>query len=205
MKNFNYVKIRPDFKPEDNFWEVNPQVAYVEPFNKLYKIDDGQDLSSAYMWACYFNNYPDESLNFLFRYSQEKRDKALLDFYPDLDLENELYLECNEAFPFACLNSIQRALKEELDSLKVRARKLRDTPYTFDHYWVGPTGDYILDKSEKPIMLKGSAKDIDAARAKTAKIYEGVEQALEKFMEQAESEARVYGGREQTAHEKGLL
>ena len=200
-----YIRINPDYKIETNFWVLNPLVALVSPFSKLYDLDDGGSTSSNFMWACYFNNFPDESKNFLFRLSPKERKKAISRKYPNFDHENALYLECNEAFPFACMNTIQRSLKEELESLKIRTKKLVETPYTFDHYMVNDKGEYIVDKGGKPILLKGSAKDIDAARAKTEKIYEGVEKALNKFMEQSESDARVFGGRKQTPSEKGLL
>lgn len=201
----HYIKINPDFRPELNFWELNPQVAYISPFNKLYETDNGGDDSSAHMWACFFISYPDEDKNFLFKLPPHEQKEAINRFYSDIRWDDPLFQDCVEEFPFACLNSIQRSLKEELESLKERSKTLRETPYTFDHYMTNDMGDMILDKSGKPIHIKGTAKDIDAARAKTSKIYEGVEKALEKFVQSKEEEARVYGGRQQTIHEKGLL
>ncbi len=55
-----FVKINKNFSWDTNFWELNPQVAFIYPFSVLYNWDDGQDKSSQHMWSVFFMVDPDE-------------------------------------------------------------------------------------------------------------------------------------------------
>jgi len=197
--------VKYPINPNDNYWEVNPQVKYIKPFSEVYKLDDGGEHSSKFMYVVTFFCDPDENENKFFRMSEEVRKKNLEEFYPEMDWEDPLFQECLEAYPFECMNSIQRSLKEQLDSMKERTKLITSTERTLDHYLQDDEGNMIYDKSGKPIFVKGTAKQIDDLQKTTRKIYEDLEILMEKFMSQKAEDVRVRGGRKRTAHEKGLV
>jgi hypothetical protein len=175
--------------PKTDFWKLNPQLQYISPFNKLKEIKN----SSHYMWAVFFMSEPDEEINRFYRYSISKRKENINNLY-DIDWTLPILQECIEAYPYECLNSVQRALKDELDSLKDRTRLIRDTKLTLD-YTDPDTGKTI----------KGTTSQIDGMRMKSGKIYDQLEEAINKFTKQKDDDVRVYGGRQQSASEKQLL
>jgi hypothetical protein len=187
----NFTNITKKTKPEENFWELNPQIQYLTPFNKLK--DEFKD-SSQHMWAIFFMSDPDEDINKFYRYDLEKRKEQINNFYSKIKWEDPLFIECLESYPFECLNSIQRSLKDELDSLKDRTRLIRHTKLTLD-YTDPDTGRTI----------KGTTAQIDTMRAKSEKIYEQLEKAQNKFFKQKDEEIRVRGGRAESFSEKGLV
>ena len=50
-----------------------------------------------------------------------------------------------------------------------------------------------------------SVAKLDNAHSKTGKIYEELEKAKAKFQKQKEDDVKVYGGRNQTPAEKGMM
>lgn len=185
-----FVRINKTFSIDQNFWELNPQLVILPPFNKLYKIKD----SSKIMWCIFFMCDPDEDENKLYRLQEEKRKETIEGNYYKVNWEDPLIKECLEAYPFECMSSIERALKDEKDSLVRRANLFRTTELTLDK-------TKIIDG--KSVVIKGTAIQLDTMRAKTLKIYEEFEKVEAKFKEQKAEEARVYGGRKETASEKG--
>lgn len=201
-----FVKIDKIFDPEKNCWKANPHLPLIPPFKQLHDTDDGGTNSSNHMWAVIFFSDPDEKENRFYRYDEEKLTELLTEYWPDLDLSTDLFKECVEAYPFECLNAIERSLKSELDSMKARARTIKNTPYNFDHYMIDETtGEQALDRSGKPILVKGTAEQLDRARSKTPKLFQDLDDTLQKFMKTKQEEARIFGGRKQTASEKGLV
>lgn len=188
----NFVRINKNFDIEQDFWELNPQLKVYPPFSKLYP----EENSSKIMWCIFFMCDPDEEENKLFRLEEEKRRQAIEENYFKPDWENKVVKECYEAYPFECMDSIQRALKDEKDSLRARARVFRETE---------PTLDETVILGDKAVTMKGTALQLDTMRAKTLKIYEEFEKVEAKFKHQKAEDARVYGGRQETISEKGLI
>lgn len=205
MKKTSLTKLDRSFKPDINYWELNPQVAYIEPFDRIYAVDDGGEASSKTMWAIFFMCDPDEEENLLYRLKINDRKKAVEKYFPNIDWDNELLKEGLKEYPYQCLNTVQRALKSELDTLKDREELIRETERTMDDYMRHPDGSYILDKQNKPIWIKGNAAQLDKMHGQTSKLYENIEKVIEKFMFQKAEDARIYGGRKPTIAEKGLL
>lgn len=201
----SFSNIPKDWKPEINYWDYNPQIRFINPFSKMYDTDNGKDESSKKMWCCAFFHDPDEEVNRFFRLSTEQKKQALTKYYPKLDWDDELFQECLDAYPFECLNSIQRALHDELESLKARAKLIRDTERTIDHYMTNDMGELVLDKSDKPILIKGNSTQLDTMQSKTAGIYMQLEKIIERFKTSKEDTSRVFGGRKKTLSEKGLM
>lgn len=174
-----FTNITKKTNPNTDFWELNPQIQYISPFNKL---KDAFKDSSQHMWAIFFMSDPDEDVNKFYRYDLEKRKQNIQNFYPNIKWKDALFIECLEAYPYECMTAVQRSLKEMQDSLKQRAKFLITTPYT-------------LDTSAK----------LDAMHTKTDKIYDQLEKAHQKFQKQKEEEVRVYGGRKLSMSEKKLI
>jgi hypothetical protein len=189
----NFTNITNKTNPNTDFWELNPQVQYISPFNKLK--DKFKD-SSQHMWAIFFMCDPDEDVNKFYRYDLENRKENINNFYSKIKWEDVLFNQCLEAYPFECMNAIHRALKDEKDSLMQRARLIKDTNYTLD----------FTDISDgKAVQMKGTARQLDAMRKDTSKIYEALEEAITKFVKQKDEEVRVLGGRKQSFSERKLL
>ena len=190
--------------PDINYWEANPQVKYIEPFNLLYEMDDGGENSSKYMYCITFFCDPDEQENKYFRMSEEVRKKNLQNYFKEVDWDHPLFIKGLEAYPFECMDSIKRALKQELESAKKRAKLISAEP-TLDGYMLDEDGDYIYDKSGKPIWIKGTAKQLDDMRKSTAKIYEDIDRTIERYMSKKADEIRIRGGRKQTLSERDMI
>lgn len=191
--------------PKVNFWIANPQVEYIEPFNEVHAMDNGGEQSSKYMYCVVFFCDPDEEENKYFRMSEAVRKKNLKNYFPEVDWDNELFKKAVKAYPFECMDSIKRALKEELESAIERAKVISETPYTLDDYMRDNLGNYIYDKGGKPIPIKGTAKQLDDLRKNTAKIYDDIDRTIEKYMSKKADEVRVRGGRKQTLSERNMI
>lgn len=191
--------------PSINYWIANPQVRYIKPFDDIYKIDDGGELSSKYMYIITFMCDPDEQENKYFRMSEEVRRINLESFYKGVNWDLSEFKAGLDAYPYECLDSIQRALKEELESIKVRAQLISETPYTLDDYLRDEEGVMILDKTGKPISMKGTWKQLDDMRKATVKIYDDLDLTIAKYASKRSDDIRVRGGRKETPHERGLI
>jgi len=188
----NFVRISKKFDIDQDFWELNPQLKIIPPFSTLYPKKN----SSKIMWAIFFMCDPDEDDNLLFRLELEERKKVIEENYVEVNWEDETIAACLVEYPWSCLTSIQRALKEEKDSLVARSHLFRDTVPTLDK-------TTIIDG--KPFNMKGTALQLDAMRAKTLKIYEEFEKVEAKFKKAKSEDARVYGGRKETLSEQGQI
>ena len=174
-----FTNITKKTSPTVDFWELNPQIQYISPFNKLKdKFED----SSQHMWAIFFMSDPDEDVNRFYRYDIEKRKKNIHNFYPNIKWKNPLFNECLDAYPVECMTAIKRSLKELMDSLVQRRNFLINTPYTLD-----------------------TIAKLDGAHAKTGKIYDELEKTIAKFTKQKEEDVRVYGGRKESFSERKMI
>jgi hypothetical protein len=193
----NFVKAPYPFRPEEDFWSWNPFVRYIKPFDKLYSIPNSSD----YGWAMWIMCDPDETENTLYRQPEEMRKDSISRMYPNLDWENPVFQECLEIYPFECMNAIERALHEEKESLRERAKLIQETEYTLDKTQV------VNDAKggEKAITIKGTAAQLDTMRKASKQIYADLEELLAKFTTQKDSASKVKGGRNETPTEKGLI
>lgn len=193
----NFVKAPQPFRPTEDFWTWNPFVKVIKPFNELAKLPNSSD----YGWAMWIMCDPDETENTLYRQPEEMRKDSILRMFPNIDWDNELFQECLDIYPFECMNAIERALYEEKESIRERAKIIRDTPYTLDRTDIVPD----MKGGDKAIVIKGTASQLDAMRKASKKIYEDLEELLAKFTAQKNSTIKVKGGRDETPTEKGLI
>lgn len=181
------VNIAPDFLKEGyNFWEDNMQLAIMHPFSQLYNRDNSKNktISSKEMVCIFFLSEPDPQMNKFYRITEEERLSMLKDTYhPDFDEQDEIIAECIEAWP-ELLSAVKRAMKEEIDSMRERAKFIRN----FD-YKTAPLAD--IEK-------------LDRIRAKTTALLEGYEKIKNKFLKEKDA-ARVVGGRRESKSEQGKV
>jgi hypothetical protein len=148
---------------------------------------------------------PDEEENKFFRMNEVTRKSNLENFYPDINWDLPSFKAALDAYPFECLNSIQRSLKEELETAKVRTKKISETIYTLDDYLRDEDGEMIIDKTGKPIRIMGTWKQLDDMRKNTKRIYEDLDVTIDKYFSKKADEIRVRGGRRETPQEKQLI
>jgi len=195
----NFININKSFDIGNNFWELNPQLAIYPPFSKLYNRDKSKDKknSSCEMWCIFFMSDPDEELNRFYRMDRENRMKVLSENYYKVDWNSEIIEECLDSYIIECMTSIERTLKNEMDSLRQRSKLIRDTKYTLD--------GYEYNESGKMVKMVGTAKQLDDMRAKTPKLLDNYETLKDKFLNSKANDGTVYGGRKETAAEKGRI
>ena len=188
------VHIPSRFNPDDDFWELNPQLKYYFPFSELYEQDKskGKTESSKQMWCIVFLEEPDESVNTYARMRSEQRAIMLKEtYYPDLDLD--VLSKYRKAWIEECQSSIQRAIKNEIESMYQRSEMLRTTDYTLT------THEVI---NGKVIKITGTALELDKLRAATPKLMENYEMLEKQFLNKKHN-VLVEGKRNLSKSEKG--
>lgn len=179
-----FINIKKEFKPDQNFWELNPHLRFLNPFSKLYSEDDSKNknTSSKTMWCIFYLSEPDEDINLYYRLSEEDILKVCKEFHPDFNLEDELILECVSTYPEICLTVIERLLKTTKDLFKKRNKFLKEADYNFE-----------------------TMTAIDNAIAKTPKMEEDFDKIVQKYNESKNTEIQIHGGRKLTAREKKTI
>lgn len=180
------TNIQKDFSPNLNFWELNPQLAYIDPFTQLYVRDKSKNkvISSKEAWCILWLSDPDEDVNKFYRLhtvSKETVIDACRNFYPDFDPEDEIIAKCLEQYPFLCLSADERAYKDQKDQL-IKISKYLNT--------------YEVDLS--------TLKEVIELKAKMPKIYQDFEK-IDKQFQKTKLDQRIHGNRRATARESGNL
>jgi hypothetical protein len=176
------IRLNVNFTPTTNFWDINPQVGLITPFRRL-RDKYGDEESSKYMWTIFFFCHPNEEENLLFRYPEEERKSYITkNYFQEIDWNCVYFLDAMDEYPFHLQTAIERALREEKDSLISRAKFLKNAEYD----------------------LK-SARVLDTMRSSTKKIYEGLDETIKKYTESVEESGEVWGGRNETAAERGQM
>lgn len=179
-----FVSIRAEYSPTLNFWELNPHMIYVSPFNHLYDRDKSKDRveSSKHMWCIVWMSDPDEDTNKYYRLPTADRIDTCKRFNPLFDLEDDLIQTCITAYPDVCLTTIERALKAEKEFLDKRGMFLRNAEYGYDTMTM-----------------------LDNAASKTSKILEQYDKVYQQFVESKRKSVQVHGGRQLTGREKKII
>lgn len=167
-----------------NFWDLNPHIIYVEPFADLYALDKSKDKeqSSKDMWCILWLTDPDEEVNKYYRIAdRDEKMRICLNFNPKFDVNHPLIIEALDKYPFLCMNADELAYKLQKDQL-----------IEISHF---------LAKQE---ITMESISEIIKLKASMPKIYQDFEK-IDKMFQKNKSEQRIYGGRKQTARERGDL
>jgi len=189
----NFVTAQPPFDIRINFWDKNYQIALMSPFKKLYQRDKSKDkdISSKEMW-CLWLWCDTSSENKMRRLNEDTKKDAILTYYPEFDFDDEVIKECIEKYELFLLTPAAKAFKEEEESLIKRAKFIKNTEYTFDSVEKDAKGAVVY-VAGKPMVRKGTAKDLDSMRANTLKLYQQYDEVRKMFIDE-ESNLRIWGG-----------
>lgn len=178
-----------------NYWELNPQVKMLKPFKPLYNLDEGGEQSSNYMWATFFLEDNDEDINKLAPLSEELKIETIKEsFFPSLDYNLPEFLAAREGYTEYCMSKAQRTLKAQEHEINRLQTFCRTTTPTWDE----------PDPNSKTRTIKGTASQI----ASTTKVINALIKELKDLNELFEVEKKeniVFGGRNETLAEKGLI
>ena len=176
-----FINVKKEFKPNLNFWELNPHLRYVRPFSELYAEDTSKDkdTSSKHMWCVFYLSEPDENINLYYRLPLDQLIDTCKNFNPNFDYDNELIQNCIKEYPETCLTVMERMLKITKDLFKKRTLFLKEADYDFS-----------------------TMKMIDSAIAATPKLEQDFDNIVQKYAEEQNKEVQLIGGRKQSAREK---
>ena len=160
----------------NRFWELNPQLIYVNPISSLYRWDTSlnREVSSRIMWYINFMQNPDEEDNVFYRFDIDQRKSMLIENFNidedllDIDVVKEVY----NNFSILCMTSIKRALKVELDSINKRKKLMEETELTLDE---------TVIENGKSIIIKGTASQINNLQKDFIKIMDNYEKVQAKY------------------------
>lgn len=179
-----FITINKNFTSGLDFWILNPILTITPPFNKLYKRDKSKnkEYSSKEMYAIYFIEEVDETLNLFARYSYEDTLKMLKDdFSINVDMNDEVFKECQRAYPDVALTTVEKSLKD--------------------------LGNFINKRKDTLLKMEVTLENIDIldkAMARNLKIYQDYEKVLTLFNHD-KKKTIVRGGRDLSMSEQGLL
>lgn len=177
-----FVKVPIPFDSKANFWLHNPLVKHILPFSVVYKLDEGKQKSSDFMWSVVFMCDPDEDVNIFFRYDKDNRKQHIKNMFPNADLDTQLFEECIQVYPFECMDSIKRSLYDLKNSLVSRATFLREIDYNIEN-----------------------GKDLDIMHKNTKALYKDLQSTIEEFSAAKSADLRIKGGRKESLSERNEL
>jgi hypothetical protein len=180
----SFINIQKEFKPTENFWDLNPHLIYIKPFSLLYNRDKSKNKtdSSKDMWCILWLSDPDEDVNKYYRLPMEDRLDVCKEFNPTFSEEEDVVATCIQEYEEKCLTTIERAYKQEKEKLVKRAEFLRKAEYNFD-----------------------TMKGLDDAYSKSKKIWDDYARIEKDFFENKNKTTRIFGGRKQTLRERGQI
>jgi len=191
-----FCKIDSEFHPDKNCWTSNPHLIVTTPFNELYNTDGGGLDSSKYMWMVIFNCEPADGDNKFFSMGKAHREAMLTEtWFKDFDFTNEHYIKCLKAYPENCLTSAGRDLLHHKLRLEKRRLFLDSQDYSLDTVGV---------ENGRAFTIPGTTKQLTAEEKNTLILLKNLKE-LEEIYGKEKDDTEVWGGREETASEKGLI
>ena len=167
-----------------NFWDLNPHMIHVQPFSDMYQADKtkNKEQSSNDMWCILWLTDPDEEVNKYYRITDKDEKLSICkSFNPKFDQDHPLIQEAIVRYPHLCLSAVELAYKLDKDQLIEISQFL----------------------SKQEITLVNIA-EIIKLKAQMPKIYLDFDKA-EKMFQKNKSDQRIFGGRKQTARERGSI
>lgn len=172
------IRINKTFAIDQDFWELNPQIATMYPYSQLYERDKKQ--GSRLMWCIFFIQDPDKYLNSYAQFGKKTAKKKLLDskYLKKEELEDDVFKECLEAYPTDFMTAAEHTLRVEIDSLRSRARIIEN---------LRKLAEETMQK-EHIVLLNTLQRDAD-------KVYTNYEKASTKFI-QEKKDAKMKKGKQ---------
>lgn len=153
---------------DSNFWEVNNNLKYVEPFKTFYKEDktSNKKRSSSILWisTCYL--HPDSV--YINIDSNERYESICegwlgsMEFFTKNEADILKYTSIMEEFIYN--SPAKKALKEWEEKMIQRAIFIKDTPYTADGFEPNDNGGYT--------KVAGTHKMLDDMMKATKGLYD---------------------------------
>lgn len=190
------------FNTDENFWIINPQFKNVQPFKNHHNSDKsrGKGKSSKIMW--FVVQIADTSANNVFKNMiyEEKVALLSLDFMQDAD-----YYDTNEDLLQPLIDTYRRlhttpalkAMEEWNEKMIERSEFIKNTSYSMDSYDMD-------ERTGKPILVKGTAKQLDDMMKNNKPIYDMYHIILKSLAEEDEN-TQVKGGQHLSLSDTGEI
>lgn len=193
------------FNIDEDFWKLNPQLRYMSPFRELYDADEmpGKVHSSKTMWCVWLLCDPSYD-NKVFRMLAQDQDEIVKLYYPKFERKHDMVVKIMDKYDELLLTPVARAFKDEEQSMTDRARFLRETLYSLDTPVLDEDGEVVRDSRGNPIMVKGTATQLDAMRKNSLTIAKNYAEIRSLFEKEQEA-VRIHGGRSLTPREQGRM
>lgn len=201
--SYKFVKINPPFDIRKNFWDENFQLTLIEPFRSIYERDSSlnKTTSSKEMWCIWLSCDPTYD-NKVYRLKDQEKKSAILTYYPQFDFNDPLLITAMVEYKEQCLSPAAKAFIEEENTMIKRSNFISTAEYTFDSFAVNSEGKQLYNKLGSPIIIKGSAKELDTMRKMTTEIVSQYEKVRRAF-EEEQSMVRLHGGGRESLFESG--
>lgn len=191
------VRIDKSFTPEADFWTMNPWFRLIPQYKNLYDTDGGDTESSMYGWCSIFYSDPDEEINPFYAMSPEHRSGMLKEtYFPDFDDLNPFFLECCEVYP-TLLTLAEQELVDKKEAIMRKRQFIKSTPITLDQ-------TVLDDMTGKMITKKGTATQLTQLEKSLSADMKDLA-VLEELFAKQKAQGEVFGGRQETLGEKGLI
>lgn len=197
---YKFISVGEKFDIEENFWERNGQIRFIEPFKKLYDRDttENKKASSKEMFCIYL--YCDPSYtNKIGKLPEVEKKSAILSYYEEFDFEDPVIQQCITEYDTKCLSEAAQKFKRTLNSIELYQRlvdKKIDEGLTLDTLvQVGPN---------RWVNSKGTANQIVDLKKKVTQVWFEYEK-ISKLFEEEQGNIVLYGGGKPTVMEEGGL
>lgn len=173
------------YKPEVNYWEVDPQLVAIEPFKTLYEKDKTKNKrgSSQKMWAVAFFSDPESRF---YNYSEEEK----------LDVIKSDIIGKDKKFSWDELKDHIRGY------MKLYMTQAERTLYTWNRKL--EERDKYLNNVPYSELSLDEAKKLDTLISNTPDLYSQYEKILETIREE-EVEGKTKGNRKESLTEKKII
>lgn len=166
---------------EEDFWQLNPEICFLQPFKDYYNSTANRVYSSKVMWAIYLFCDPDSRFA---RMNEDEKIKEICDNYLEQEhniFTDEVIIKLVEAYEDKILSKLQRSFGRLLKKLEERDNFISKTPY-----------------NEK------NAATLDKMFANSSAIYEQLK-AIEDELETEKKSGNIKGGRKESLSERGII
>ena len=190
------------FNTDENFWILNPQFKNIQPFKGLHNSDKsrGKGTSSKIMWLV--SQIADSSPTNVFKNMiyEEKVALLSLDFMEDgnfFDENIELLQPLIDTYEKFHTTAALKAMREWNEKMLERSEFIKETRYTMDSYDMD-------ERTGKPILVKGTAKQLDDMMKANKQIYDMYHIILKSLAEEDEN-TQVKGGQHLSLSDTGEI
>lgn len=158
-----------DLDIDKDFWECYPEFKVLAPFKAFYKGDrsKNKNQSSKIMWAIALA----ESHHSNWYNLGDKYDRLRTDFLGDKNFKWDAYEALIDAFKDTQLTQAEKSLTAWNEQMMKRDRYLKNQEYYFDQYALDENGDNRYSKTGQPVLVRGTAEQLDKAYSATPKMY----------------------------------